>query len=143
MCWKLEEAITYYRRLGAPADQAALVSLLSEIQTENNGGIPLSVIPVISQAYAVKEAFLLALIKRIPRLRLNNTHTLEMCAGPNCGKHTALTALGEKLAKERNFTLKYCGCMRMCGKGPNIKWDGKIYHNADEALLRRLTDEIK
>lgn len=30
----------------------------------------------------------------------------------------------------------------MCGKGPNMKWDGKLYHRADEALLRSLIVEI-
>ena len=29
--------------------------------------------------------------------------------------------------------------MRMCGKGPNVKWDGQVYHQADEMLLRQLT----
>ena len=29
MDWNLQEAVTYYRRQGAPGDQLALVSLLS------------------------------------------------------------------------------------------------------------------
>ena len=28
--------------------------------------------------------------------------------------------------------------MRMCGKGPNLKWDGKLHHGATEALLKEL-----
>ena len=41
------------------------------------------------------------------------------------------------------FTLKRTGCMRMCGKGPNCKWDGVLYSGADEALIRRLAEESK
>jgi hypothetical protein len=28
--------------------------------------------------------------------------------------------------------------MRLCGKGPNLRWDGTLHHKADEALLRKL-----
>ena len=40
MAWNLEEAMHYYKKQGAPRDQSALVSLLREIQQENNGSIP-------------------------------------------------------------------------------------------------------
>jgi NADH:ubiquinone oxidoreductase subunit E len=33
--------------------------------------------------------------------------------------------------------------MRLCGKGPNIRFDGKLYHGADAALVEKLLDEIK
>ena len=46
-------------------------------------------------------------------------------------------ALAEKLA-DGKVTAKYVPCMRLCGKGPNIRWDGVLYHSADEALIRRL-----
>jgi NADH:ubiquinone oxidoreductase subunit E len=85
-----------------------------------------------------KEGVLLALIRRIPRLRLGDTHLLEICAGPNCGKHTQLAAAAEKLADDK-ITLRFIPCQRLCGKGPNIRWDGRLYHKADEKLLRELT----
>lgn len=138
--WSLEEVISYYKNQGAPGDQNALIALLREIQTEN-GGIPGYMLGQIAAAYQIKEGLLLALIKRIPSLRVADAHCLEMCAGPNCGKHSALAACAEKLQKEKGFNLKFTQCMRMCGKGPNIKWDGKLYHKADEDLLRKLTDE--
>ena len=98
----------------------------------------------IAEKLAVKESYLLAVIKRIPSLRLADTHLLELCAGPNCGKRTELAALAEKLCKENpKVTLKFTQCMRMCGKGPNIKWDGTVYNGADEALLRRLMGSEK
>lgn len=137
----MEELIAYYKRMGAPGDQSALVALLKEVQ-ETYGGIPNYVIAQIAGGLNVKESFLLAIIRRIPSLRLKDNHCLEICAGPNCGKHTALATYAEKnLAKK--FEIKYVPCMRLCGKGPNIKFDGKLYHNAEESLLCRLAEGEK
>ena len=139
--WDITEAVTYYKRQGAPSDQTALTALLKEAQQENGGGIPYYCVEAMAEQLNVKPSYLLALIKRIPSLRLQDTHLLEMCAGPNCGKRTELAALAEKLCKANpKVTLKFTQCMRMCGKGPNLKWDGKIYNGADEALLRSLLD---
>lgn len=139
MSWDLEEAMQYYRKQGAPSDQSALVSLLREVQQENGGSVPQSAVNAIAAYYGVKAALLLAIIKRIPSLRLGDTHVLEVCSGPNCGKRTELAALAEKLGRENpKVTVKFVPCMRMCGKGPNIKWDGTLHHQADEALLRNL-----
>ena len=143
MNWNLEEALGYYHRQGAPADQSALIGLLREVQQEHGGSIPASVLPGIAEAYGIRESLLLAIIKRIPSLRLGNTHRLELCAGPNCGKAAALAACAEKLQADGGFVLKYVPCMRLCGKGPNLKWDGTLYHRATEELLRRLVKEGK
>lgn len=140
MSWNAEETIRYYKNQGAPGDQSAVIALLREAQAENGGSIPHSFINTAAQAYSVKESFLMAIVKRIPSLRLSDTHTLEICSGPNCGKHQALAFIGEEIAsKSKNITVKFVPCMRMCGKGPNIRWDGRLYHGADEALLRQLT----
>ena len=138
MDWNLTEALAYYRRQGAPGDQNALVQLLREIQQEQGGRIPKAMLGDIAATYGIKESFLLALIRRFPGLRLADTHCLELCAGVNCGKHRSLAALAENLAASRNVTVKYVPCMRMCGKGPNLRWDGVLYHHADETLLRQL-----
>ena len=140
MEWNLTEAIAYYKSQGAPGDQQALIGLLREINQEYNG-IPAGSITQITDAYAIKEGILLALIKRIPSLRLAQGHLLELCAGPNCSKCTALAACAEKLAAEGKCVLKYVPCMRLCGKGPNIRWDGKLFHKADEKLLRELAEK--
>lgn len=141
MAWELKEAMEYYKRQGAPSDQTAVVSLFREIQ-EEFGNIPKYLLPELAAGLGVKESFLLALIRRQPRLRLNDCHMLPMCAGPNCGKRTELAALAEKLCAGRaDVQLKFVPCMRMCGKGPNLKWDGQLYNRADEALLRRLLAE--
>ena len=141
MEWKLEEALTYYKKQGAPGDQTALIALLREIQSENGGAIPRSALSAVTEAYRVKEGVLLALIRRIPSLRLSDVPVLELCAGPNCGKHAALAAYAEKLQKEAGFTLKYVGCMRQCGKGPNIRWDGKVYNRVTEDVLKELVSK--
>lgn len=142
MAWQFEEAIEYYKRQGAPRDQTALVGLLRELQQENGGSIPAYMLRAISDSYNIKETFLQAVIKRIPSLRLANTHCLELCAGRNCGKHIKLAEYAEMQQKSAgSFTLKFVPCMRMCGKGPNLKWDGTLYHQADEALIQRLTKE--
>ena len=135
----MKEILDYYRRQGAPGDQTALVGLLKELQ-QTYGAVPKWAVAEIAENYKIKESFILAVVKRIPSLRLQDTHLLEVCAGPNCGKHAALAASAEKLhaASGKKFALKFTPCMRMCGKGPNIKWDGTIYHKADEALLQKL-----
>ena len=133
----MKEMLDYYRRQGAPGDQTALVNLLKELQ-QTHGAVPKWAVAEIAEYYKIKESFILAVVKRIPSLRLQDTHLLELCAGPNCGKHTALAAEAEKLCKLKGIELKYMGCQRMCGKGPNIKFDGKLYHKATVDLLREL-----
>ena len=140
--WNLEEAVAYYKKQGAPADQSALVSLLREAQSENGNAIPKGLLTAMAQALGVKESYLLAIVKRIPSLRISDTHCLELCGGPNCGKRAELAAFVEKTygTNPKEFELKYVPCMRMCGKGPNIRWDGQVYNGADEALIRRLLE---
>ena len=103
-----------------------------------------ALLPEIAAFYGTKDALLLALIRRIPRLRLSDLHTLEICAGPNCGKTVVLARAAEKIAAAHpgKISLKFVPCMRMCGKGPNLKWNGKLYHKADEKLLLELTKDI-
>ena len=138
MAWELKEAAEYYKKQGAPSDQNALVGLLREIQ-EEYGAVPANLLPEAAAYLGTKESFLLAVIRRQPRLRLADTHVLELCAGPNCGKAVDLAALAEKLCAEKpGVTLRFRGCMRQCGKGPNLKWDGQIYNRADAELLKKL-----
>ena len=141
MAWNLTEAIGYYKNQGAPSDQNALTQLFLEIQRECGGAVPKALLPEIAQGLSAKETFLLALIRRMPRLRLDDGHLLELCAGPNCGKAAALAAKAEQLATG-NIRLKFVPCMRMCGKGPNFKLDGKLYHKATPELLEELIADI-
>ena len=84
MDWNLEEALEYYKRQGAPGDQNACVNLLKEIQQEK-GGIPMWMITRAAEVLGARESLFLALVRRIPSLRLSDSHLLEVCAGPNCG----------------------------------------------------------
>ena len=136
MEWDLEEALDYYRRQGAPGDQNALIGLLKEIQKEK-GCIPAEIPEKIAEFYGIREPLVLALIRRIPSLRLSGGHCMELCAGPNCGKAGHLADYAEKTAPS-GVTVKRVGCMRLCGKGPNLRWDGRLYHQADKALIQRL-----
>lgn len=139
MSWTMEEALAYYRRQGAPADQNALIALLKEIHTEC-GGVPGDAPRQIAQYYAVRESLVLALIRRIPGVRMKGEgHCLEICAGPNCGRSRALAEFAEKNAPAY-VTVRRTGCMHLCGKGPNLRWDGKLCHHGDEALLKQLFD---
>lgn len=144
MTWNLNEALEYYHGQGAPSNQTMLISLLKEIQQETNGGISKETVCTIAQAYGVKEALLLAVIKRIPGLHLQDMHCLEICGGDTCGKRARLMAFVEKTygATPKSFAVKYVGCLRQCGKGPNIRWDGVVYNHADEALIRKLVETV-
>ena len=141
MAWDLSEAVGYYRNQGAPGDQTAVVNLLREIQTEY-GAIPREILSRAAEGLGVKEGFLLAFVKRLPSLRLSDAHVLDLCAGPNCPKRAKLAEFVEKTwgAKPSGGTVRLVPCMRQCGKGPNLRWDGKLYNKADESLLRRLMD---
>ena len=140
MDFDMTEALEYYKGLGAPGDQNALVALLKEIQ-QAHGGLPAYLLPRIAESYGIKEALLLALIRRIPSLRLADSHLLEICAGPNCPRRADLLGFAEKTyGKKPGLTIKSVPCMRLCGKGPNLKFDGKLYHRADEALIRQLVE---
>ena len=140
MDWDLEEAVSYYKNQGAPRDQNALVNCLQEVQEHQGGSIPNWILPLLAEGFGVKESLLQALIRRYPRLRLADTHLLEICAGRNCGKHTVLLAEAEKL-REKGITVKTVPCMRLCAKGPNLRFDGKLYHGADTELLKKLTEK--
>ena len=139
MRWDLNETVSYYRSQGAPGDQSSLIALLKEVQQENGGAVPKAALGIVANGLGVKASYLEAVIKRIPSLRLADKHLLEVCAGPNCGKAAAIAAFAENLQSSK-ITVKFVPCMRMCGKGPNIKWDGTLYHQATVELLKKLAE---
>ena len=140
MSWDLKEAIGYYRSQGAPQDQNALKNLLSEVQREHGGAIPGYLLAEIAKELGAKESFLAAVVRRFPSLRLKDVHILEICAGPNCSRRGKLAELAEQY--RGRVEVKFVPCMRQCGKGPNLRFDGKLYNGADEQLLASLMDGI-
>lgn len=136
MSWDLSEAVEYYRRQGAPGDQNALRNLLAEMQAESGGAIPSYLLGQAAEMLGVKETFLTAIVRRIPSLRLKDRHLLEICAGPNCSRRGDLAKIAEQY--RGRVEVKFVPCMRQCGKGPNLRFDGKLYNAADGQLLARL-----
>ena len=135
MAWNLDEAMEYYASQGAPGEQNALVGLLREVQREC-GGIPGEAPGRIAARYGIKEGLILAWIKRIPSLTLVESPCLELCAGPNCARRENLGAYAEK--HYPHVKVRYVPCMRLCGKGPNLRWKGQLHHGADKELIDRL-----
>ena len=135
------EIVENFISRGAPGDQGALAAMLRQLQAFWGGSLPADQMAALAAKLGLKESFLLAVIRRIPSLRVGRCHVLEICAGPNCGKHRALAEEAERLCKACGVALKFGPCMRMCGKGPNIKYDGKVYNGADAALLGKLLKE--
>lgn len=140
MSWDITEAVEYYRRQGAPGDQNALRNLLAEIQSESGGAIPAYLLGQAAQLLGVKETFLTAIVRRIPSLRLKDVHLLEICAGPNCSRKGKLDQLAEQY--RGRVEIRFVPCMRQCGKGPNLRFDGRLYNGADGQLLARLMEEL-
>ena len=142
MAWDAQEAIAYYKSQGAPGDQNALVGLLREAQQENGGVIPANIPAEAAKCYGVKESYILAVIKRIPSLRLSDRHVLEICCGVNCGRKNADLLSHAQKNWGTKLEIRQAGCMRMCGKGPNVRLDGQIHHRADAALIDKLLNEL-
>lgn len=141
MTFDLKEAVEYYRKQGAPGDQSALVQLLKELQQASGGSISMDSLSEIAAAYCISLSFLQAVVRRIPSLRIAGSHLLEICSGPNCGKHAALAVWAEQQSRQ-GLTIQFVPCMRQCGKGPNIRLDGKLYHSATVAFLEALVRDL-
>ena len=52
--WNFQEAAAYYKRMGAPTDQTALISLLREVQQEQGGGIPMYMVRAAAEYYGYR-----------------------------------------------------------------------------------------
>ena len=152
--WNLRAVMDDYQGKNLLQDQQDLVALLREVQTGYGGVLPKNAIQEISKWFDLKETFLLALIKRYPSLRLETVpHRLEICGGPQCPKKesAALCHFVEKYyevkdgsdSRKGGFSYNITGCMKNCGKGPNIKWDGRLYSSADIQLLQNLVESGK
>ena len=74
MQWNFEEAIVYYKKLGAPKDQSALISLLKEIQQEHGNSIPGYMVKWIAEAYEIKESFLFAIPFPLESVKVATTY---------------------------------------------------------------------
>ena len=145
MQWDFNEALEFYKSQGANSDQNELINFLKEIGSNCGGKIPVHLVGRIAEEYKLKENFILAIIKRIPNLNLENVHCMEVCSGAVCGKNKAFQSVISALQdnKPQNLEIKFTQCMHMCKFGPNIKLDGKVYNHMDENILKELLENIK
>lgn len=147
--WNLHEAVEYYKGQDAPQNQFALVELLKEVQEHNGGVLTDIVVEEIAALFNTKVTFLNAVIKRYPSLKpASSPHRLEVCGGKNCSANGSAALLKHLrdvygvenggVSRKGGFSFKICGCLKQCGKGPNIKWDGEIYNAATPELIKKL-----
>ena len=141
----IREMTDYYREQGAPQDQQMLIALLREAQEKQSGALSQDMLEAIAAAYQMKATLLQALVRRVPGLRMESArHRLEVCG--TCRQGAKLRDYIEKtygvksggICEAAGFTYHVTPCMKNCGKGPSIRWDGQLFSHADEALVRRL-----
>ena len=137
MDWNFEEALSHYRSQGAPGDQTAVVNFLKEVQAQN-GCIPQWMLTRAAERWGCKESLFLAFIRRLPSLWLEDTHTLELCGGPNCSRREDLADFAQTLCRQKGIEFRLTPCMRQCGKGPNLRLDGKLYSGVTRKTLEDL-----
>ena len=140
MDWNFEEALHYYRNQGAPGDQTAVVQFLKEVQAQN-GSIPKWMLTRAAEMWGCKESLFLAFIRRLPSLRLEDCHTLELCGGVNCSRREGLADFAQTLCRQKGIEFRLVPCMRQCGKGPNLRLDGKLYSGITRKELEKLLNE--
>lgn len=146
---QMRELIAYYREQGAPGDQQMVFALLREMQEICGGVLTGEALDEIAAAYGMKNAMLLAMIRRLPGLRYEDApHRLEICG--RCKAGAGLAAFVERAygaksgaACPAGFLYRVVPCMKNCKNGPSIRWDGALYSRADEAMIRRLVEEKK
>ena len=140
MDWNFEEALSHYRNQGAPGDQTAVVQFLKEVQAQK-GSIPKWMLTRAAECWGCKESLFLAYIRRLPSLRLEDSHTLELCGGPNCSRREELADYAQTLCKQKGVQFRLVPCMRQCGKGPNLRLDGKLYSGITRQTLEELLNK--
>jgi len=142
---EIQEIIEYYRGQGAPQDQQMLIALLRELQEIEGGVLSQNVLEEIARAYGVRQTMLQALIRRVPGLRGEGVpHRLEVCG--TCKAGARLRSFIEKTYGVKSgscneamgFSYRVTPCMKNCKNGPSVRWDGNLYGNADEAMIREL-----
>lgn len=142
------EMIEYYRSQGAPEDQQMLIALMREAQEAEGGVLSQALIENVARAYGIKQPMLQALIRRVPSLRCESVpHRLEVCGTCRAGaklRDFVERTYGIKSGSDNKtlgFAYRVTLCMKNCKNGPSVRWDGKLYGHADEALIRTLVEK--
>ena len=140
----IRELIEYYREQGAPQDQQMIIALLREAQETDGGLLSANTLGQIADAYEMKETMLIALIRRVPDIRLEDApHRLQICG--TCRAGAKLRDFVERTYNVKSggmsaagFAYQVMPCMKNCKNGPSVRWDGMLYSRADEALIAKL-----
>lgn len=142
----LEAYIQQYIDQGAPEDQQMLIALLRDAQQLDGGALLPQTLAAIAEALATPMSILNAIIRRIPTLRMADApHRLDMCGCCDGAKELIdevrrfYQVNQDGVSEKGRFVLRVSGCLKRCGLGPAIRWDGKTYDEVDLDLLRQLT----
>ena len=141
----LEDYIEQYRSQGAPEDQQMLIALMRDAQQLDGGALRQETLDRIASELSVPGSILNAIIRRIPMLRMADApHRLDMCGGCD-GAQELIEDIRRVYQVDKDgvrmkgrFVLRVTGCLKRCGLGPAIRWDGKTYDEADVELIRQL-----
>lgn len=141
----LEDYIEQYRSQGAPEDQQMLIALMRDAQQIDGGALRQETLDRIASELSVPGSILNAIIRRIPMLRMADApHRLDMCGGCD-GAQELIEDIRrvyqvdkDGVSMKGRFVLRVTGCLKRCGLGPAIRWDGKTYDEADVELIRQL-----
>lgn len=145
---ELQKIIEAYSARGAARDQNELVQLMREAQALYGGVLPQTALDGIAAVLGLKRTFLDAVLRRYPSIKTESArHTLAVCCGKNCAKRDALADFVQQeysvqpggVAKA-GFRFQAAGCMKNCGKGPCVKWDGEIHTGMTAEKLRQLIE---
>ena len=146
---ELQEIIEAYRARGAARDQNELVQLLREAQAVYGGVLPQTALDDIAAALGLKRTFLDAVLKRYPSIKTEAVrHSLTVCQGPSCGRRRELLDFLSRAygvepggVAAAGFRLQSGGCMKNCGRGPCVRWDGTVYTGMTPESLRALIEK--
>ena len=143
------QILSFYQGRGAASDQNELVALLRETQELYGGVIPQHALDEIARVLGFRETFLPAVLKRYPSIKTEAVrHSLTVCQGPSCGRRRELLDfLSREYGVEpggvapAGFRLQTGGCMKNCGKGPCVRWDGVVHTGMTPDALRALIEK--
>ena len=146
---ELAQILSFYQSRGAARDQNELVSLLRETQALYGGVIPQGALEEITRALGFRDSFLPAVLRRYPSIKTEAVrHSLTVCQGPSCGRRRELLDFLSRAygvepggVAAAGFRLQSGGCMKNCGSGPCVRWDGTVYTGMTPESLRALIEK--
>nr|WP_157766910.1 NAD(P)H-dependent oxidoreductase subunit E [uncultured Blautia sp.] len=133
----INEILAYYSSRKDKKEQEMIVAMLRELQ-EICGGISPALQERAASAAGVKKSVVQYLVRMYTGLKETPyEHTVTVCTGKRCrdkGGAAVLQAVRNELGIKKegisadgNVYLNVRGCLRNCGKSPNLLIDGKMF----------------